>query len=76
MAVEFDIEGRWPELFAALSEQQRWSVVEAFASAWHEGWVPNRSDVKNLTDFVRGAIDEGEYDRRAAVLAQRVRGQG
>jgi hypothetical protein len=35
--------------------------------------VPNREDVENLTDFVRGAIDEAEYDRRAAGAAERHR---
>jgi len=24
--------------------------VQSFVSAWHEGWVPNREDVKNLTE--------------------------
>lgn len=71
MAAEFDIEGRWPELFAALSEADRIIVVDAFASSWHEGWVPNREDVENLTDLVRGAIDKAEYDRRAQEAAAR-----
>lgn len=73
MAAEFDIEGRWPELFVALDEAGRRAVVNAFASSWHEGWVPNREDVANLTDFVRGAIDEVEHDRRAAEVAERHR---
>ena len=73
MAAEFNIEGRWPELFALLGEDDRRAVVNAFASSWHEGWVPNREDVENLTDFVRGAIDEDEYDRRAAGAAERHR---
>lgn len=73
MAPEFNIEGRWPELFAQLSEAHRRIVVDAFASAWHEGWVPNREDVENLTDLMRGAISEDEYDRRAAGAADRVR---
>ncbi|MGO2751572.1 MAG: hypothetical protein ACTIA6_16090 [Pseudoclavibacter sp.] len=73
MASEFNIEGRWAELFAELSEAHRRIVVDAFASAWHEGWVPNREDVENLTDLVRGAIDEDEYDRRAAEAAERAR---
>lgn len=71
MAVEFNIEARWPELFAPLSEADRIIVVNAFASSWHEGWVPNREDVENLTDLMRGAIDKAEYDRRAYEAAMR-----
>lgn len=74
MAVEFNIEGRWPELFAPLDEATRRAVVNAFASSWHEGWVPNRVDVENLTDYARGAIDMAEYDRRAAAAAEAYRG--
>lgn len=66
MAAEFNIEARWPELFEGLDDRTREIVVDSFASSWHEGWVPNRYDVANLTDFVRGTIDEAEYDRRAA----------
>lgn len=73
MAAEFNIEARWPELFAALDEAARRAVVNSFASSWHEGWVPNREDVENLTDYARGAIDKGEYDRRAAGAAERHR---
>ncbi|PPF86428.1 hypothetical protein C5E07_00315 [Pseudoclavibacter sp. RFBJ3] len=71
MAVEFDIQERWPELFAPLSAQQRKIVVNALASSWHEGWVPNREDVENLTDLLRGAIDKAEYDRRVAGAIER-----
>ncbi|MDO4241117.1 MAG: hypothetical protein Q4C71_01105 [Microbacteriaceae bacterium] len=67
MQGEFNIEARWPELFAGLSDKARNAVVNALASNWHEGWTPNREDVKNLTDLVRGDITEAEYDRRAAV---------
>ena len=73
MAEKFDIEERWPELFAQLDATQRNAVRQSLAAAWHEGWVPNREDVENLTDFVRGAIDEAEYDRRAAGAAERHR---
>ncbi len=73
MATEFNIEARWPELFASLDERTRLAVVNSFASSWHEGWVPNREDVENLTDYARGAIDEAEYDRRAAGAADRLR---
>lgn len=73
MAVPFNIEGRWPELFAQLDAAARAAVVNAFASSWHEGWVPNREDVENLTDYARGVIDKAEYDRRAAGAAERSR---
>lgn len=74
MAESFDIETRWPELFAQLDDRGRRAVVQSFAAAWHEGWVPNREDVENLTDFMRGAIDGDEYDRRAAEAADRRHG--
>lgn len=70
---EFDIEGRWPELFASLDEAQRRAVVQSFVNAWHEGWTPNREEVENLTDLVRGAIDAAEYDRRSDEAAERRR---
>lgn len=73
MAVDFNIETRWPELFADLDELTRIHIANAFASSWHEGWVPNREDVENLTDYARGAIDKDEYDRRAADAAERHR---
>ncbi len=71
MAMEFDVEERWPELFVQLDETQRSAVVQSLASAWHEGWEPNREDVENLTDKARGAIDAAEYRRRAHAAARR-----
>lgn len=71
MAARFDVEERWPELFAELDETQRRAVVQCLASAWHEGWEPNREDVENLTDRARGAIDAAEYRRRAHAAARR-----
>ena len=71
MAEKFDIEERWPELFAQLDANQRNAVRQSLAAAWHEGWVPNREDVENLTDEARGAIDEAEYLRRAREAARR-----
>ena len=71
MAERFDVEDRWPELFEQLDEAQRRAVVQSLASAWHEGWVPNREDVENLTDEARGAIDAAEYRRRAHAAARR-----
>ena len=71
MAAEFNIEARWPELFEPLDNATRTHVVNTFASSWHEGWVPNREDVENLTDYARGVIDKAEYDRRAAGAVER-----
>ncbi|MEV8180662.1 hypothetical protein [Specibacter sp. NPDC078692] len=70
MAAEFDIEGRWPELFEQLDAVQRRAVVQSLAAAWHEGWEPNREDVENLTDEARGAIDGAEYLRRVREAAE------
>lgn len=71
VATKFNIEERWPELFVQLDETQRRAVVQSLASAWHEGWTPNREDVENLTDEARGAIDAAEYRRRAHAAARR-----
>ena len=76
MVERFEIEQRWPELFVELDANNRRAVVQSFASAWHEGWEPNREDVENLTDKVRGAIDDAEYMRRVKVAAERHRGSG
>jgi hypothetical protein len=73
MPTDFDIETRWPELFEPLSAADRTAVLNALASSWHEGWVPNREDVENLTDYARGAIDKAEYDRRVDAAAHRHR---
>lgn len=71
MAAErFDVEERWPELFEQLSSEHRRAVVQSLASAWHEGWAPNREDVENLTDRARGVIDGAEYLRRVREAAQ------
>jgi hypothetical protein len=78
MAVEFDIEARWPELFEGMSELDRRAVVQTLASGWHEGWVPNRPDVADLVDVTRGVIDEAEYNNRirAAIAHDRAAGAG
>ena len=73
VAETFDIEQQWPELFAQLDAKQRRAVVQSLASAWHEGWEPNREDVENLTDKARGAIDGAEYMRRVRQAAERRR---
>ena len=67
----FDIENRWPELFAQLDEVQRDSVWQSLAAGWHEGFTPTREDVENLTDYARGAIDFAEYRRRSHAAARR-----
>ncbi|MBW9211767.1 hypothetical protein KV100_19125 [Mumia sp. zg.B21] len=71
MAEKFDVEERWPELFEQLDSTQRRAVRQSLAAAWHEGWIPNREDVENLTDEARGAIDETEYLRRVREAALR-----
>jgi hypothetical protein len=71
MAEKLDVEQRWPELFFKLTANQRNAVRQSLASAWHEGWRPNREDVENLTDRARGAIDSSEYRRRAREAARR-----
>ena len=76
MAEGFDVEACWPELFAQLDAAQRRAVVQSLAADWHEGWVPNREDVENLTDEARGAIDREEYMRRVREAAERHRKVG
>lgn len=71
---QLDVERRWPDLFMGLDEEQRRSVVQPFAAAWHAGWEPNREDVANLTDYAAGRIDHAEYVRRADAAASRTRG--
>ncbi|MGQ0466156.1 MAG: hypothetical protein ACT4QG_12625 [Sporichthyaceae bacterium] len=71
MGKAFDVELRWPELFEPLDEVQRRAVLQSLAVSWHEGWVPTREDVENLTDRACGAIDEAEYRRRAHAAARR-----
>ena len=75
MAVEFDIEARWPDLFEGLSALDRRAVVQTLASGWHEGWVPNRPDVADLVDVTRGVIDESEYNNRIQVRIERDRAE-
>lgn len=55
---------RFPELFAGLSEQQKWNVHNNIASHVMEGWAPEREDIADLTAFERGDIDRAEYVRR------------
>lgn len=73
MTTAFDIEERWPELFAELDPGRRRAVVQSLASAWHEGWQPDRDDVANLIEETTGAIDGAEYLRRVDAAAERRR---
>jgi len=72
----FDIEERWPDVFELLDAKQRRAVVQSLASAWHEGWVPNREDVVDLVAEATGEIDADEYRRRTDAKAERLRGTG
>lgn len=71
---KFDVEDRWPELFAQLDATQRNAVRQSLAAGWHEGFEPTRDDVENVTDLARGAIDFREYRRRGHAAARRVAG--
>ena len=73
MSERFDIEERWPDLFEGLDDVQRNAVVQSWAAAWHEGWVPNREDVELLCLEARGDIDRDEYMRRVRAKAERER---
>lgn len=64
MGKQLDLQAMWPELFAGLTDEQRSAVERPLVANWHEGWKPNREDVENLADYVRGAIDFDEYTRR------------
>ncbi len=55
---------RFPDLFAGLSEQQKWNVHNNIASHVMEGWTPVREDIADLTALARGDIDRAEYVRR------------
>jgi hypothetical protein len=63
------LETWWPDLFDGLTAVERRSVVQACAANWHEGWTPNKADVRNLTDVVRGTITREEYLARACAIA-------
>lgn len=57
---------RWPELFAPLDDDQKWSVSQALANGRLEGWEPTREEVADLIDRAREVISADEY--RARVL--------
>jgi hypothetical protein len=64
-----DLELWWPDLFEGLDEAQRRVVVQTCAGSWHEGWTPNRADVRGLADLAAGRITSAEYRRRAFAAA-------
>lgn len=64
---------RWPEIFAALTAEQREAVEQALVSGWHEGWSPTREDVQDLADEARGIITVDEYLARARQRAEQAR---
>lgn len=70
----FDVETRWPELFAQLDADERRAVLRSLAAGWHEGWEPNREDVADLIDFTRGTITLETYRARSAEKAARIAG--
>ena len=55
---------RYPDLFAGLTDQQKWNVHNNIASHVMEGWEPDRDDIADLTALTRGDIDSKEYVRR------------
>ncbi len=70
MATEFRIVERWPDLFEDVSASDTEDIVQAFASAFHEGWVPNRPDVEDLVAFHTRRIDFDEYEQRSAAIVE------
>lgn len=40
----------WPDLFSELSSADIFNIENTFAIIWHEGWTPNRADVKELIE--------------------------
>ena len=56
---------RYPDLFAGLTDQQKWNVHNNIANHVMEGWDPGRDDIADLTALERGDIDGDEYVRRA-----------
>lgn len=74
MGAVFDVEERWPELFAPLDQVQKHAVLQTLAAGWHEGWNPTRQDVVNLIDHAQGVIDNDEYLHRSREAARQAVG--
>ena len=74
MSESFDVEARWPELFAQLDGAQRAAVLRSLAAGWHEGWEPNKEDVADLIDYSRGVLTFDEYQARSAAKAAQLDG--
>jgi hypothetical protein len=59
------IDERWPGLFDHIPADDRYSIIQTVAAGWHEGWMPNREDIRFLVEFHCGEIDFDEYRNRA-----------
>ncbi len=71
MATEFRIVERWPDLFEDVGVSDTEDIVQTFASAFQEGWEPNRPDVEDLVAFHTRRIDFDEYENRSRSLVER-----
>ena len=74
MATEFRIVERWPDLFEDVGVSDTEDIVQTFASAFQEGWEPNRPDVEDLVAFHTREIDLDEYENRSRSLVDHHRG--
>ncbi|CAM3275574.1 antitoxin VbhA family protein [Williamsia muralis] len=63
----------YPDLFAGLTDQQKWNVHNNIASHVMEGWEPTRGNVADLIALTRGLITLEEFVRRGreALAAKR-----
>ncbi len=55
---------RYPDLFAELTIEQKWSVHNTIANNEMEGWEPTRDNVADLIALTRGLITLEEFVRR------------
>lgn len=64
---------RYPDLFAELTIEQKWSVHNTIANNVMEGWTPTRDNVADLIALTRADITLEEYVRRgrAGLAAKR-----
>ena len=42
------LDERWPSLFDDLPAADRYLITQTVAAGWHEGWTPDREDVRCL----------------------------